>query len=118
MTVPAHFWLWSREDRVAAHKRRYNLKGIKRLFENNGFEVIRARNFFTTIIPLLFLRKIINHDSDKNLEKDEILNYDIKKNPMVNFFLDKLLSLELKLTKNLNPSIGGSIILIARRRDD
>jgi 2-polyprenyl-3-methyl-5-hydroxy-6-metoxy-1,4-benzoquinol methylase len=55
LTVPAHKWLWNRDDAIAAHKRRYTLKELKMVMEKAGFEILHGRYFFVSILPLLFL---------------------------------------------------------------
>lgn len=114
ITVPAHMWLWSREDKIAHHKKRYELHQITKLFNDNNFRVIEAKNFFVTILPLLYLRTITHRDNQKEVSKDEY-NKSIKVNSIVNKVLDILLSIEKSLLKNYKPSIGGSIILIAQK---
>jgi SAM-dependent methyltransferase len=64
VTVPAFQFLWSPWDEVEKHKRRYERKGLVRVLERAGFDVVRTTYFFT---PLFFaaagvktLRKVRN----------------------------------------------------------
>lgn len=59
ITVPAHAVLWSVDDSMAGHYRRYTSKSIERLLWENGFEVEYATDFFSFLfLPLFFLRSI------------------------------------------------------------
>jgi glycosyltransferase involved in cell wall biosynthesis len=40
MTVPAHGWLYSRDDRQAGHFRRYDKKALDSLLRSSGFELV------------------------------------------------------------------------------
>lgn len=115
LTVPAHQWLWNRDDAVAAHKRRYTAKSLKIVMEKSGFKVLHARYFFVSILPLLFLRRIVNADNKSIVQKKE---YDqkIKINRLTNFILLKISMLENWLEHWLPNLAGGSIILVARKK--
>ena len=67
ISVPSHMWLWNRDDAIAGHKIRYTRKELVEKLENNGFNIVEAKYFFMSIVPLLFLRKLLN--SDKSLNK-------------------------------------------------
>ena len=114
LTVPAHMWLWNRADRIAHHQRRYERKEIVDLFNNNGFEVIKANNFFISILPLLYIRTILNKD-DGSLPKFDEYEQEIKMNKIINTILDITSSVENKVLERFNSNIGGSIILIAKK---
>lgn len=114
LTVPAHMWLWNQFDEIARHKRRYSLSDLKKLLSNNCFNVLEAKNFFVSIIPLLLVRKILHNKL--NYEPDEkILDSNLKINPLVNSILGFVGFLEFKILKYLPCKIGGSIIIIAQK---
>jgi SAM-dependent methyltransferase len=54
VTVPAFEWLWSSEDDVAGHYRRYTLGQLARVIERAGFEVAYATYFFAALVPPIF----------------------------------------------------------------
>ncbi len=114
LTVPAHMWLWNQFDEIARHKRRYSLSDLKKLLSNNCFNVLEAKNFFVSIIPLLLVRKILHNML--NYEPDEkILDSNLKINPLINSILGFIEFLEFKILKYLPCKIGGSIIIIAQK---
>jgi SAM-dependent methyltransferase len=59
LTVPAHRWLWSREDSDAGHFRRYALKDIVDALENAGLAVEFATHFFGFLPLPQLLRRVL-----------------------------------------------------------
>ena len=58
-TVPAFQWLWSEEDNLAGHFRRYTLASLRKLFIEQGFEVVYASYLFWCLpIPIWLMRSI------------------------------------------------------------
>lgn len=51
LTVPAYQALWSRHDRVNAHRRRYRASQLRRLLAETGFAVARLTYFNTLLLP-------------------------------------------------------------------
>ena len=59
ITVPACPWLWSNEDKLAGHARRYSVPALRRLLENAGYTIEFASYFFGFLpLPILFQRAI------------------------------------------------------------
>ena len=117
LTVPAHNWLWNRDDKIAGHKRRYSKETLVSVVESAGFNVLEVRYFFIFILPLLWLRTVINSDSHELVTDDEY-SIDLKINPIINRVLLVLCDLEGKVSKYLPNIVGGSLILIAEKNDD
>ena len=58
-TVPAHEWLWSREDVTAEHHRRYSLKSLTRSLKNAGMQIEYITSIFSwLLIPVLLIRAL------------------------------------------------------------
>lgn len=53
ITVPAYEFLWSGEDYVSEHVRRYTRAGLKRQLRRAGFEEIRCSYFNTFLFPAI-----------------------------------------------------------------
>jgi SAM-dependent methyltransferase len=51
VTVPAYAWLWSGEDVISAHRRRYTRKTLLRAAREAGFDVLFASYFFASVLP-------------------------------------------------------------------
>jgi SAM-dependent methyltransferase len=59
VTVPALQSLWSTEDEVAGHHRRYTRKGLDAAMESLGFRTLRSEYLFASLVfPALALRAI------------------------------------------------------------
>jgi SAM-dependent methyltransferase len=59
VTVPAYTWLWSYEDVLAGHFRRYTVAELRTVLERSGFTVQYATYFFAPLtVPLFFLRSL------------------------------------------------------------
>ena len=115
LTVPSHMWLWNRNDAIAGHKRRYTKKELINKLENNGFVILKARYFFIGIIPLLFLRTILNRD-DKSEAKETELSKDISMNPLLSNLLLFILRVENKISHMLPNMFGGSLLIMAKKK--
>ena len=116
LTVPSHMWLWNRDDTIAGHKIRYTKKELIEKLENNGFEIITARYFFMSITPLLFLRRVLNKD-DGSIVREEEYSNDISINPTLSKILLFISNIENKINRFLPNLFGGSLFIIARKKN-
>ena len=113
VTVPAMKWLWSDIDRQSGHVRRYNQAMIRKLFEQNSFEIISIKGFFILILPFLIIRSLLNKQkSEKNLEE----RAGFKINLFVNLILKAVMSVERLLFQNAPGYLAGSLIVVARKK--
>lgn len=108
-------WLWNRDDTIAGHKRRYTKKELVERLEKSGFEVLSARYFFISIVPLLFLRRVLNKDDGSKVREEEY-NSDISMNSALSNILLFISRIENKLNKFLPNLFGGSLLVIARKK--
>lgn len=115
LTVPAHMWLWNRDDAIAGHKVRYTKYDLIRKLENNGFEIVTAKYFFISIIPLLYLRTILNKDDKSNIKEEEYSS-DISMNSTIGSILLFISRIEKKINKYLPNLFGGSLFIIAKKK--
>jgi ubiquinone/menaquinone biosynthesis C-methylase UbiE len=59
VTVPAHPWLWSDEDRYAQHQRRYTPAGLEQELKGNGFSLEYLGYYFQfLVVPILLMRAL------------------------------------------------------------
>ena len=115
LTVPTHMWLWSREDKIAGHKRRYSKEVLVNKLTQSNFTIEKSQFFFIFIVPLLFLRKILQKDN-KTEPTEEEHSKEIRLNPFINRLLLKINRFENKLHHLLPNNFGGSILIIARKK--
>jgi 2-polyprenyl-3-methyl-5-hydroxy-6-metoxy-1,4-benzoquinol methylase len=121
LTVPAFNFLWSRDD-DCGHKRRYTIRSLKQVVEKAGFDVLHCRYFFCAIMPLLILRHFIqpsdiNQTTHINYVKQNKDDNEIKINPLINRLLLGICRMENKMETFIPNIPGGSIILVARKRE-
>jgi SAM-dependent methyltransferase len=55
MTVPAFNWLWSTEDQIAGHVRRYTVASATGALQKARFEIAFASYLFAPLVPAIFL---------------------------------------------------------------
>jgi len=115
ITVPAHRWLWSEDDEIAAHKRRYNKKTITQTVESAGLQVKEVHYFFITILPLLYLRHLLKSGNNSEINENNHKTISFHINPVINKLLLVLTRLENRLSKWLPNIAGGSLLLVATR---
>jgi SAM-dependent methyltransferase len=117
ITVPAHQWLWNRDDAIAAHKRRYNRKMLAQAVEVAGLRVLEIRYFFIFILPMLYLRHILNRDREGKVTMSE-LHTEAHINPIINKVLLLLTRIENRLAGWLPDIAGGSLLCVAERKSE
>jgi SAM-dependent methyltransferase len=61
VTVPAYGWLWSAEDELAGHHRRYSRGRLEALLAGSGFRVDYASYFFAPFTLPVFLMRSVPH---------------------------------------------------------
>lgn len=113
-TVPAHSWLWNRDDKIASHKKRYTKKEMINELEKAGFQIEVASYFFISIVPLLFLRTLLNRDSENPVSNEEYTK-EIKQNKFLNSILLKMMRFENKIHNFLPNWFGGSLFVIGKK---
>jgi SAM-dependent methyltransferase len=119
ITVPAYQALWSNEDKLAGHARRYTVPSLREVLERAGYEVEFATYFFGFLpAPVLLFRAIpfrLGIASAKISE--EGVRSDHEPNPAGAWVLHKLMRRELaKISARRALRMGGSCLVVARKR--
>ena len=119
ITVPAYNFLWSKEDVLAGHFRRYTLNVLKKKLYESGFEIQYATYIFSfLIIPILFFRTLpslfgISGSGIKKSKKE----HTVDEKGIVNKLLIKFLSFELRqIEKKRKIPFGGSCLIVAKKK--
>jgi SAM-dependent methyltransferase len=121
VTVPAFMFLWSRNDVINLHQRRYTAPELKTKLERHGFRVLRIsyNNFF--VFPLaagfILLRR---GRAEPQLASphfdDESYQVEMEPaSPLVNVILTEVGKLEVALLRHLTLPWGTSILVIAEK---
>lgn len=118
-TVPAYPWLWSKDDELAGHFRRYRLRSLVRLLERAGYEVEFSSYFFRFTPPAILLLRTLPSllGLARNRISSEVVRRDhLALNRGLGRLLRPLLTAELRqLSRNSAISFGGSCLVVARR---
>jgi SAM-dependent methyltransferase len=122
VTVPAFMFLWSQNDVINMHQRRYTVPELRTKLERHGFRVLRIsyNNFF--VFPLaagliLFRRgraepRLASPHFDEDVYQVEME----PASPLVNSILTVVGKLEVALLRRVALPWGTSIIAIAEKR--
>lgn len=121
ITVPALMWLWSYNDEINAHQRRYTAPELRQKLTMSGFRVKRLsyNNFF--LFPLVagirLLRPHKPNLESPHLTQDEEV-YQVEMEPIpepVNTILHAVGWLEAELLERIDLPIGVSVLCIAEK---
>ena len=122
ITVPAFMWLWSNNDVINAHVRRYTAGELRDKLQQVGFQVRRMtyNNFlvFPLAAALILARRGTEQEprlASHHLDEDE---YQVEMEPvptLLNAILSVVGWVEAKILRWLNLPIGTSIICIAEK---
>ncbi|HEY1220920.1 MAG TPA: class I SAM-dependent methyltransferase [Bryobacteraceae bacterium] len=121
ITVPAYPWLWSDEDILAGHFRRYNSPGLRHVLDRAGYAIDFATHVFSFLpLPILLRRALpyrLGFGSAKVSEGAIRSDHEIG-HPMARHILQILTRWELSRIAKRRPfAFGGSCLVVARRRD-
>jgi len=117
-TVPSYSFLWSEEDVVAGHYRRYTLSGICKVLESAGFQIEFSSYIFRLLpLPIFFLRTLpykigISKKARKTstISRDHAVQGGISRS-----IFDMILQSEIyNLRKKRSMVFGGSCLIVAK----
>lgn len=121
ITVPAFMWLWSYNDEINAHQRRYTAPELRQKLEISGLWVTRLsyNNFFLfpVIAGLRLLRPEKPELSSPHLTEDEDV-YQVEMEPIpepANSILHGVGWLEAELLQRVELPVGVSVICVAEK---
>ncbi|RME50275.1 MAG: class I SAM-dependent methyltransferase, partial [Caldilineae bacterium] len=120
VTVPAFMWLWSHNDDINAHKRRYTAAELRGKLQAAGFAVQRLsyNNFFIFPLaaPLILLRR--GHEPElasHHLQEEEYQVEMEPASPPVNAVLTVVGKVEAALIRRVSLPFGTSLIAVAQK---
>jgi SAM-dependent methyltransferase len=122
VTVPAFMWLWSHNDVLNAHERRYTTRELREKLTRVGFRVVRStyNNFvlFPAAAGLILLRRGAKQEPELGSPHFDQESYQVEMEPappLLNAVLKGVTWTESQLLRRLNLPAGTSIIAIARK---
>lgn len=113
VTVPALRLLWSAHDEANGHYRRYTVDGLRRRFEEAGFEVVTATYFNTLLFPAVLAVRMLGRLRSKGAASDVS---EVSK--PVNDALTGIFSLEKSLLGRSRLPVGVSALCFARKPEE
>lgn len=120
LTVPAYPFLWSADDELAGHYRRYDRNRICSLLETSGFEIVYASYFFWFLPLLIFIFRsipsrlgFVRKSIDSKVQQRE-------HGGSFSTFLKRLIQIFLRgelasIRKGVIMPFGGSILVCGRK---
>jgi SAM-dependent methyltransferase len=112
LTVPQHPNLWSAADDYARHERRYVRSELVRKVREAGFLVVHTTSFVSLLLPLLAASRIRRRRLDATFDPLA----ELRNGRVLDTILERVMSLELWLTRRRwQWAAGGSLLLVGRR---
>lgn len=116
VTVPQHGWLWSRQDELAYHKRRYTRPELRRKLEHAGFKIVRSTSFISFLLPLMALARLRYLFSPRASANDAAGMSEFNIAGFLNTAFGAVCVLERYLiARGMSFPAGGSLLMIARK---
>lgn len=119
LTVPAYAWLWSDDDVLAGHHRRYTRGSLTRVVEAAGFALETDTYLFAPLVlPILFLRSIPSALRTREPANVDTLTRELQpKEGVAERLVARALALEAWWFGHVGAvPFGSSVLLVARRR--
>jgi SAM-dependent methyltransferase len=116
LTVPQHAWLWSAQDELSHHQRRYSRAELRAKLERNGFKLRFCSSFVFVLLPLMYLARLRRKPTGKLAAATEA-DYAELALPAV---LDRVMEAAMRLDEGLIAAgvslpVGGSLLVVAER---
>lgn len=115
ITVPAYQFLWSGDDEIAGHFRRYTLSKLRKLLKQSNFDICYSSYFFMLLIYPIFFLRALPTKFFKSKSEEKSINEDHSPSSGRSL-LDYILNLELFfLKKGIQLPFGSSCIVVAKK---
>ena len=119
VTVPAFRWLWSAEDELAGHFRRYTLAQLRAVLESASFEVAYETYFFAPLTLPIFVARSLRHRfldrSSATVEQGAAEQH--LPSPIARRVIDGLLDPEVRMIRRgRRIPVGSSCLVVATAR--
>lgn len=113
LAVPQHPWLWSAEDEVGGHVRRYRRGELEDRLRAAGFDVVHSTSFTSLLLPALWLSRRMAGDAVAGNNPAELAP-----SPLLGRAMGAVMAIERRaIALGLRFPAGGSRLVLARRRE-
>jgi SAM-dependent methyltransferase len=109
--VPAFRFLWSLQDEVSEHRRRYTRPELVTVLERAGLSVQRSSYFNTILFPPILLGRLA-----LRIRRPAIASENVLTSPVLDRILGRIFAAEGRILGCLDLPVGVSVLAIARRR--
>jgi SAM-dependent methyltransferase len=110
--VPAHDWLWSLQDDVSHHRRRYTSKTLRQTVRSAGLTVERQSYVSAFLLPVIYLGrqwlKVLRRFREMNTENNLHPAWS-------NGILRGIFEAEIPVLRRMDLPVGASIMCVARK---
>ena len=114
ISVPQHSWLWSPQDDMAGHKRRYSRRMMREHLAAAGLEPVFLTSYCFALMPFFAISRLLKKRLSKEQAEKELMN-EISIAPWLNRVFHMLLRIDVACAlRNISLPCGGSLIAIAR----
>ncbi len=118
LTVPTYKFLWSVDDVLAGHYRRYTLRSLSKKLKAAGFSIEYSGYMFSFLVPpILFFRSLPSKlGIRKKVSKSTTKKEHKKKSGIIDTLLNKCLGFEYsQICKLKKIPLGSSCIVVAKK---
>ncbi|HST44602.1 MAG TPA: class I SAM-dependent methyltransferase [Luteimonas sp.] len=116
LAVPQHPWLWSAQDEIARHVRRYRRDELEHKLRTAGFEVLHSTSFMTLLLPLLWLSRTRRAAARGAGDARAAADAELAPPAWINAICAAALAAErVAIRGGLRLPLGGSRLVVARR---
>jgi 2-polyprenyl-3-methyl-5-hydroxy-6-metoxy-1,4-benzoquinol methylase len=113
VTVPAYDFLWSGEDHVSGHVRRYNRRQLCNQASSAGLHVVRSTYFNSFLLPAITCMLLYK----RVFRPQDMYRTDVQPLPhWLNETLYRIFASERPILRRLALPAGASILLVAQRQ--
>lgn len=118
VTVPAHPFLWSDEDDVSGHFRRYTRKSLVVELESCGFTSLSVNYLFASLVPIASFARALPYALGRRRTEEKVFQdmaEQLKPSSQIDRFARMVLERERTLSKRLRLPFGLSLLGVFRR---
>lgn len=113
VTVPQFQWMWSVEDDVAFHKRRYSKDELVRKIKNAGFEILFINSFVFSLFPFMALQRLIG---SLQLTNQNTATLGLRLPTLINWIFYLLTQADIYFIRlGVRLPWGGSLVTVAKK---
>ena len=116
ITVPAHRFLWGRQDEISRHRRRYVASDVRQRVADAGFSIRRLTYFNTLLFPIIAAIRLFRRWRGSHPEETLRSDFSMTQPGLLNDLLATIFAGESLLLPYLDLPFGVSVLCIAEKQ--